>query len=308
MKNKILFPGSSDKKTAKLIAKKSNIEFGKVEIKTFACNEKYINLIGDIKDKIVYIYQTATQNPNDNIIELMLISNAAKLAGAKKIIAIIPNLPYSRQDHLSSKKHQEPISAKLIADLISSSGINKVITVHVHSSRILDFYKIETVNIETVDLFAKVLKEIIVKSKSSLSKYVIVSPDKGGIEQAKRLSISLGGLDFAYFEKVRALPNDRINISKMIRFFGDVKGKEAIIFDDMIDTCGTVINAKDNLMRMGAKKVILCATHPILSGSAIKNLRNANFSHIVTTNSTPLRKNYKWIKIISLADSIAEKI
>lgn len=308
MRDKILFSGSSDEKTAKLIAKKSNIEFGKVEIKTFACHEKYINLIGDIKDKIVYIYQTSTQNPNDNIIELMLISNAAKLAGAKKIIAIIPNLPYSRQDHLSSEKHQEPISAKLIADLISASGINKVITVHIHSSKILDFYRIEIVNIETAYLFAKALKEIIVKSKTSLSKYVIVSPDKGGIEQAKKLSTLLEGLDFAYFEKVRPLPDNGVNISKTIKFFGDVKGKEAIIFDDMIDTCGTVINAKDNLMKMGAEKVILCATHPILSGSAIEKLRNANFSRIITTNSIPLRKNYKWIKVISLIDCIAEKI
>ena len=234
----------------------------------------------------------------------MLIANAGKLAGAKKIIAIIPNLPYSRQDHLSSEKHQEPISAKLVAEMLRVAGIDRVITVHAHSNKVPDFYKIEITNIETTNLFAKSIKEIVMKSGNSLSEYVVVSPDKGGIEQAKKIAILLGNLKVAHFEKTRFLPSKEMNVCKMVKLFGDVKGKRVIIFDDMIDTCGTIVNAKDNLIAQGAKDVILCATHPVLSGLAIERLKKAGFSHILTTDSIPLREDFKEIKVLSLIKEI----
>ena len=308
MPNKILFSGSSDKRMAKLIAKEAKIEFGQIEIKNFASGEKYINLIENVKDKIVYIYQTATQTPDNDLVELMLIANAGKLALAKKIIAIIPNLPYSRQDHLSSEKHQEPVSAKLIADMLKVAGINKVITVHAHSSKVLDFYKIEIINIETTGLFAKRIKDTIVNLGNSLSEYVVVSPDKGGIGQVKKMAVLLGGLKVAHFEKIRSFPGKETNVCKTVKLIGDIKGKRIIIFDDMIDTCGTIVNAKKSMEEEGIKDIILCATHPVLSGSAIEKLKTAGFSHIFTTDSIPLRENFKEIKVISLVKEIVKAI
>lgn len=304
--DKILFAGSSDPGTAKRLSEKANIYFGKILIRKFSSGEKYINLIDEVKNKIVYIYQTGVQNPDEILFEIFLIADAAKRAGAKKIILIISFLLYSRQEKKTSKDSQEPVSAEVLAKLFEISGIDELITVHIHSQKILGFYKIKVKNIETEEIFAERIDRIIKKYREPNSKFVIVSPDKGGINQAERLAQKLGNLKVFYFEKKRKDPSMEINISKPLEFYGDVLGKRVIIFDDIIDTGGTVIKAKMELIKKGALEVILCVTHPVLSDDALGKLTKANFSRIIVSDSVPLKKESQKFEVISLVDELAK--
>lgn len=306
--DKILFAGSSDPGTAKRLSEKANIYFGKILIRKFASGEKYINLIDKVKNKIVYIYQTGAQNPDEILFEIFFIADAAKRAGARKIILIMPFLLYSRQDKKTKEELNEPVSAEVLAKLVESVGIKKIITCHIHNKKILGFYDIEILNIDTCGIFGKKLEEIIEKYREKKSNFVVAAPDQGGIDDAERLAKFLGGLKVFYFEKRRADPRIKMNISAPLKFYGNVLGKRVIIFDDIVDTGGTVIKAKEELIKKGALEVILCATHPVLSGDALEKLTKANFSRIVVSDSIPLREKVKNLEVVSLIDEIAKNL
>lgn len=301
---KILFAGSSDPETARKLSEKANVPFGRVLIKKFASGEKYINLLDNPKNKIVYLYQTTAQNPDEILMETFLIADAAKGAEAKKIILIMPFLSYSRQEKKTKKEMQEPISAELLARLIETSGIQELITVHLHSQRILNFYKAKIVNIETEKIFGKRLEEIIRIYPEPFSNFVVVSPDKGGRTSAQKLASFLGNLKMCCFEKQRESPVREINISEPLKFYGDVSRKRAIIFDDIVDTGRTVISAKQELIKRGVLEVMLCVTHPVFSGKTLEKLAKANFSRIIVSDSIPLKRKIKRLEVISLVEEI----
>ncbi|HRR39406.1 MAG TPA: ribose-phosphate pyrophosphokinase [Candidatus Paceibacterota bacterium] len=306
---KILFAGSSNfDKMAEKIAKASHIHFGNILIQKFACGEKYIQLLDDVKGKIVYIYQTANENPDEIIMETLLMANAAKENGAKKIVLISPLLLYSRQDKKTTKDKREPISAKLLARLYETAGIDKIITCHLHSDLILKFYKIPILNLKVYHLFAKELKKIIKKQRD----WQVVSPDEGARKDGQKFAQILGGLETAFFKKERESPDKKINMVSSLNFYGNIKGKNVILFDDMVDTGGTIIKAKEKLILMGAKKIILAAVHPVLSGNAKEKLEKANFFKIFFSNSVPINdcsnKLMKNLEIIDLTSEIKKHL
>ena len=297
---KILFSGSSDPGTAKQLAKKAKIKLAKVLIQNFACGEKYIQLLDDVRGKIVYLYQTSSFGPDEILMETFLMANAAKENGAKKIILISPILLYSRQDKKTTPDKREPISAKVLACLYQAVGIDKVITCHLHSTLILDFYKIPILNLKVYHLFAKELKKLIKKQDD----WQVVSPDKGARKDGEKLAQKLGGLKTAFFKKKREDPGKKVNTVSSLDFYGNVKGKNVILFDDMVDTGGTIIKAKERLILMGAKKVILAAVHPVLSANAKEKLEKANFSKIFFSNSIPIQEKIKNLTIVDITPEI----
>ena len=301
IKDKIIFPTSSAKDFSKKLSQISQIKLGEIFIKKFPCQEKYIRLIDEVKEKTLYICALFSKNVDEILMEIFLIANAAKLAQAKKINLVLPYLFYSRQDKKTEKNFREPISAKLLADLFKKAGIKKIITVHLHSQRIFKFYQgIELLNIETHQIFAKKLKKII----KNFSNFCIVAPDKGALNDCKKLSSLLGNLDVFFFEKKREEFKKKRKV-KILKFQGNVRGKDIILFDDIIDTGETVIQAKKKLDKMGAKRVFLCATHAFFSKNAYQKIKKAKFSKIMVSDTIPLKKRPKEIEIVSIIEEIA---
>ncbi len=298
---KILFAGSSDPKTAKILAKRAKIKFGKILIKKFACKEKYVRIFENVRGKIAYIYQTLTQNPDEILIETFLIAKVLNQEKAKKIILISPILPYSRQERIE-KERKEPNSAQLLANLYEACGIEKIITCHLHSENILRFYKIEVLNIKPYSIFASELKKVIKKEKN----WQIIAPDIGALNDAKALSQLLGNLEFSFFEKRREDPAKKANFVSGLVFKGKLKKENVILFDDMVDTGQTIIKAKRELERLGARKIILAVTHSILSGNAKEKLEKEGFYKIFFSNSIPHSFESKKFEILDLTPEIAK--
>lgn len=297
---KILFPGSSDPRMAEILAKEAKIKFGRVLIRKFACNEKYIQLLDEVRGKMVYLYQTYSPNVDENLMETFLIAEAAKENGAKKVILISPLLFYSRQDKKTSPEKREPITAKLLAKLYQASGIDKIITCHLHSKRILNYYSLKILNLKVESLFAKKLKKLTKKKKE----WQVIAPDEGAKKAAQKLAKLLGNLKFGFFKKQRENPTKRMNVISLSEFKGEVRGKNLILFDDMVDTGETIIRAKERLLALGAKKIVLAATHPILSGEAKEKLEKAKFFKIFFSNSIPLKGKIKNSKIVDIIPEI----
>jgi len=298
---KILFAGSSDPKTAKILAKRAKIKFGKILIKKFACKEKYIRIFENVKGKIAYIYQTVNQNPDEALIETFLIAKVLNQEEAKKIVLILPILPYSRQERVE-KGRKEPNSTELFANLFEALNVEKIITCHLHSEKILKFYKIEVLNIKPYSLFAEELKKQI-KNKGA---WQVVAPDRGALNDAKILAQLLENLEFSFFEKRREDPAKKTNFVSSLIFRGKLKKENVILFDDMVDTGQTIIRAKRELEKLGAKRIILVATHPILSGNAKEKLEKEGFYKIFFSNSIPHSSKSKKFKILDLTPEIAK--
>ncbi len=301
---KILFPGTSDPKNAKKLVKiTNNIKLGKIIIKKFACGETYVRLLNKVYRKKVFIYQTLGPKPNEIIIETLLIAQAATEDGAKEITLIFPSLPYSRQNKKTSLEKIEPISAELLAKLFNLVGIKKIITCHLHSQTIKWFYKnlgIKIIEVKPFLLFAKEIKKFLKNKKE----WEVVAPDKGSLNGVKLLAKILGNLDFAYFEKQREDPAKKTNKVLKLSFCKDKVKKKIILFDDMVDTGETVIKAKERLNSLGTRKIILAATHPILSGRTKEKLEKAGFFKIFFSNSIPLKTKIKNLKIVDLLPEI----
>ncbi|MBT9174074.1 MAG: Ribose-phosphate pyrophosphokinase [Syntrophomonadaceae bacterium] len=300
---KILFAGSSDAKTAKKFSQITKVRLGKILIKKFACGEKYIQLLDEVKEKKAYIYQAFNKTPDEALMEALLIAQATKEAKAKKIILISPLLLYSRQNKKTKPEKKEPVSAKLLAQLYKCAGIDEILTCHLHSKDIVKFYSelnIKIINVETHHLFAKALKKIISKKNS----WQVIAPDKGSRFDAEKLAQLMGGLKVGYFEKKREDPTKKLNKVAFLEFSGKNVSNNVILFDDMVDTGETILKVKKKVEKLGAKRVILTATHPILSGRAKEKLEKAKFFKIFFSNSIPLKGEIKNLKIVDLLSKI----
>jgi len=290
-----LYSGSSHPTLTQEIAKSLNVELSKIELKRFACNEIYVRSQESVRGKEVFIVQTCTNMVNEELMELFLMCSAMKTSFAKKVHVILPHMGYARQDRVSLPR--ETISAKLIADLLVKSGADHVIAFTLHSDQIQGFFDVPVDNISASKLFADYIKS------QNINNPIIVSPDEGGAKAAKKFA-DLIGCRLAIMHKTRS----EHNVSQITHTIGNIEGKTPIIYDDMIDTAGSVCNAKEALIRDGAKdEVFLIATHPIFSNPAVKRLKNANFKEIIVSNSLP--KKPEWdlpnLKMISIAPLIA---
>ncbi|MEK6581482.1 MAG: ribose-phosphate pyrophosphokinase [Nitrospirota bacterium] len=293
-----LLTGNASKGLAKEVAEYLGIPVCETTITSFSDGEIMVQIDENVRGSDIFVLQSTSTPVNDNIMELLLLIDALKRASAGRITAVIPYYGYARQDR--KVQPRVPISSKLVADLITVAGTNRVLTVDLHAGQIQGFF-----NIPVDHLYASpVLLEYI--RKCDFKDLVIVSPDAGGVERArafaKRLNASL-----AIIDKRR----ERANVSEVMNVIGDVKGRETIILDDLIDTAGTTTQAASALKEKGAKKVLAACTHAVLSGPAIDRINNSVIEELIVTNTIPLdskKEKCKKLKVLSIAPLLGEAI
>ena len=283
-----LFSGTNSKYFSEKVANSLNINLGDLKVEKFKDGEMMPSFKKSIRAQDVYIIQS-TFAPTDNLFELLLISDAAKRASSGKIIAVIPYFGYARQDRKSEPR--VPISAKLVANLLRTAGIDRIITMDLHADQIQGFFNIPVDHLYASTIFIPYMQAL--NSKN----LIIASPDTGGTKRAKAYANHLG-VEMVICYKHREKSNEVASLTVI----GDVKGKDVIIVDDMIDTAGTLAKATDMLIEKGAKTVRAFITHPVLSGNAYENIENSKLTELVVTDSIPLKQKCDKIKVMSAAD------
>ncbi|MDR2867381.1 MAG: ribose-phosphate pyrophosphokinase [Acholeplasmatales bacterium] len=268
-----IFALSSNPELAEEISKVSGIPLSKVDIGRFSDGEISLNISESVRGNDVFVIQSTSSPVNENIMELLILSDALKRASAKNVTLVIPYYGYSRQDRKAQSR--QPISAKLIADLIQVAGANRVICIDLHAAQIQGFFNIPIDNFPASPYLASYFK------KMRLSDIVVVSPDHGGVTRARKFASYFPNSSLAIIDKRRPKPNS----CEVMNIIGDVKNKIAIIIDDIIDTAGTICAAADALIVEGALEVYAAATHGVLSGDAIKNINDSKIKSLVISNS-----------------------
>ena len=297
-----IFSGSASAELSKEIVKILGLELGQIELGKFSDGEIKVEILENVRGHETYIIQSTCAPSNANLMELMLITDALKRSSVSKITAILPYYGYARQDR-RVRSARVPISAKVIADMMNTVGVDRVLTVDLHSESIQGFFDMPADNVYAT----KIMHDDIKAKSSSDEQILVVSPDVGGVVRARALAKFLDESDLAIIDKRRATANE----SEVMNIIGDVKGKSCIVPDDIIDTAGTLCNAAQALKDAGAAKVKAYITHPVLSGPAIERISNSLIDELVVTNSIPLSpeaKKCSKIRVISLAPTIAECI
>ncbi|HLC96329.1 MAG TPA: ribose-phosphate pyrophosphokinase [Candidatus Nanoarchaeia archaeon] len=292
-----LIAGRANPELAKEISTHLNVPLTPIEIKRFNDGEIYVHIEKSVRGAIVFILQPTSQPVNDHLMELLLIVDACKRASAKEINAIIPYYGYSRQDRKTIPR--EPISAKLVANLIEAAGVHRVVTFNLHVDQIQGFFNIPVDNLESLPLIANYLNDKQIKD------CVVVSPDVGGAKRARRLA-KLLNTQIAIIDKRRP----KHGLAEILHVIGTVKGKNIILVDDIIDTAGTISGAAKALVEKGAKDVYITATHGIFTGNATKLLQDKSIKEVIITNTIqlPEEKKFHHLKIISIGKVLAESI
>jgi len=295
-----IFAGSASQQLTIEIVEILGAKLGKIELGKFSDGEIKVEILENVRGHETYIVQSTCAPSNANLMELMLITDALKRSSASKITAIIPYYGYARQDR-RVRSARVPISAKVIADMMNTVGVDRVLTVDLHSESIQGFFDMPADNVYAT----KIMHDDIKSRSSNDEPILVVSPDAGGVVRARALAKFLGQSDLAIIDKRRATANE----SEVMNIIGDVAGKCCIVPDDMIDTAGTLCNAAKALKDAGAAKVKAYITHPVLSGPAIERISNSSIDELVVTNSIPLSpeaEKCSKIRVISLAPTIAE--
>lgn len=293
-----LFGGTSNPELTREVCDYLGVEPGKVAAKTFSDGETQVEIHENIRGGDVFVLQSTSTPVNDNLMQLLIMMDALRRASAERITAIIPYYGYGRQDR--KVKPRVPISAKLVADLITTAGANRVVSMDLHAGQIQGYFNIPVDNLFAAPLL---LKYIRTHFEDDL---VIVSPDAGGVERArafaKRLEATL-----AIIDKRRDAPN----IAEAMNIIGEVKGKTVVMLDDMVDTAGTLTQGAAALKEKGASNIYACCTHPVLSGASIEKIEASPIDSLVVTNTIPLNeKSQKCAKItvLSVAELLGETI
>jgi ribose-phosphate pyrophosphokinase len=292
-----LFTGNSNIELVNKISKKLDAPIGKSVVKTFSDGEINVEIHESVRGMDVFVIQSICSPVNNNLMELLILIDALKRASAERINAVVPYYGYARQDRKVLPR--APISAKLIADLITTAGATRILTVDLHAGQIQGFF-----NIPVDHLFAApVLLDYLKNLKNDI---VVVSPDAGGVERARAFAKRLN-TPLAIIDKRREAPN----ISQVMNIIGDVSGLVAVLLDDIVDTGGTLVRAAHALVEKGAKKVYACCTHPVLSGEAIKLLMESPIGEMIVTDTIPLSEKAQVcskIKVLSISGPLAEAI
>lgn len=297
--NKIkIFSGNSNPKMAQEICQSLEIPLGKAEVKHFSDGEVSVEIHESVRGMQVFVIQSTCPPVNDNLMELLVMIDALKRASSEEITAVIPYYGYGRQDRKVFPR--APITAKLVADLLETAGVKRVISMELHAGQIQGFFNIPVDHLysspEMVDYF-----------RSKFNKdMVVVSPDAGGVERARAYAQRLG-VGLAIIDKRRESPN----VAQIMNIVGDVKGKNAVILDDMVDTAGTLVRAAEALKDNGAKKVYGACTHPVLSGPAVERISDSPIEEMIVTNTIPLREDAeksKKLKVLSVSKLFADAI
>lgn len=293
--NMKLFACNSHPELAKEIADLMGVELGKATVSKFSDGEISVSIWESVRDKDVFIIQSTGNPVNDNLMELLIMVDAMKRASAGSINAVIPYYGYARQDRKA--KARDPITAKLVADLLVAAGVDRVITMDLHANQIQGYFDIPVDHLLGMPILAKFFKE------KQLDDLVVVSPDHGSVTRARNLAQYLN-CPIAIIDKRRPEPNK----SEIMNIIGNIEGKNCIIVDDMIDTAGTICNAANAIKNLGAKAVFAGATHAVLSGPAIDRIRDSAIEEMVLLNTVPLAEEKKLDKMtfLSVAPLFAE--
>jgi ribose-phosphate pyrophosphokinase len=293
-----IFTGNSNIALAKKICDSLGVPLGKANVTTFSDGETRVEINENVRGMDVFIIQSTCSPVNVTCMELLIMIDALKRASADRITAVIPYYGYARQDRKVAPR--APISAKLLADLITTAGANRVLSIDLHAGQIQGFFNIPVDNLFATPVLIDYMK------KNYLDNTVVVSPDTGGVERArafgKRLDASL-----AIIDKRREGPNE----AQVMNIIGNIEGKRVIILDDMIDTAGTVVQAASALKKAGALEVSICCTHPVLSGPALDRLEGADIKEVIVTDTIPLgerAKSFKKIKVLSVSGLLSEAV
>jgi len=293
-----IFSGTSHPELGKKICDYLGISLGQIKIDRFSGGEIYARILENIRGHDAVIIQTASQQVNEDLMELFIVVDAMKRASAKSITAVIPHFGYARQDRKAASR--EPISARLVANLLETAGVDRVVSMDLHSDQIQGFFNVPVDTLTAMPLFTNYLKE------KNLKDMVVVAPDTGRAKVAKKLADRLGA-QLAILHKVRGAHHQ----SAVTHVVGEVQGKTVIITDDMIDTAGTITNGVDALRKEGcAPDIYVVATHALLSGPAVERMNKTGFKEIVFTDSVPIPagKQLKGLTVLSSAELLGEAI
>lgn len=296
----MVFAGNANPQLAAAINEHLKIRPGYAVVSQFSDGEVNVEIDEHVRGKDVFICQPTCQPTNDNLMELLIIADALRRSSASRITAVIPYYGYARQDR-RPRSQRVPISAKLVADMIQTAGINRVLTLDLHADQIQGFFNIPVDNIYASPILLGDIWRQVYPNK------VVVSPDVGGVVRARALAKRLGDADLAIIDKRRPKANE----SQVMHIIGDVRGKTAIIVDDIVDTAGTLCQAAGALKEHGAERVLAYITHPVLSGKAIDKISASALDELVVTDSIPLSEEAaacEQIRQVSVAELLAESI
>lgn len=294
-----IFSGNSNLPLSRSICSYFDLPLGQAKVSTFSDGEIQLEIQENVRGVDVFVVQSTCTPGNQHMMELLIMIDAFKRASAERITAVMPYYGYARQDRKVAPR--APISAKLIADLLTTAGASRVLTIDLHAGQIQGFFNIPVDNLFAAPVFVSYFKE-----KYRHDDLVIVSPDAGGVERARSYA-KLIGASLAIIDKRRLRPNE----AEIMNIIGDIEGKNALIVDDMVDTAGTLTNAASALSERGAKSVAACCTHAVFSGKAVERIRTSCLEEMIITDTIPLsdegRKLGK-IKVLSIAELFAEAI
>ena len=276
--NMMIFSGNANPGLALQAANRLKMALGKISVGRFSDGEVMVEVNQNVRGRDCYIMQPVSAPTNDNLMEMLVIADALRRASAARITAVIPYLGYARQDR-RSRSARVPISAKVVANMITAAGIDRVLTVDLHADQIQGFFDIPLDNVYASPVLLGDLW------KHKYPDLMVVSPDVGGVVRARALAKRLDDTDLAIIDKRRPNPNQ----SEVMNIIGDVSGRTCVIIDDLVDTAGTLGNAAGALKDCGAKKVVAYCTHAVLSGAALKNIADSRLDELVVTDTIPLR-------------------
>ncbi|MCL5677114.1 MAG: ribose-phosphate pyrophosphokinase [Firmicutes bacterium] len=283
-----IFTGNANPELAKAIAAHLGTQLGDMEVGRFSNGEIQVMIKESVRGHDIFVVQPTSGPVNDNLMELLIIMDALRRASARRITAVIPYYGYARQDRKT--RGREPITAKLVANLITMAGARRVLAMDLHAGQIQGFFDIPVDHLQGIPILAEYL------SRKDLVDPVVVSPDTGGVPRAGALAKRLGA-SIAIIDKRRPRPN----VAEVMNVIGEVKGRTCVVVDDMIDTAGTLTQGALALLERGAKEVYSCATHAILSGPAVERLTSSPIQEVVVTDTIPIELEKRFDKLVELS-------
>jgi len=298
--NIMVFSGNANPALSREITQYLDIPLGNASVTEFSDGEISVEINENVRGKDVFIIQPTCKPTNDHIMELLVMVDAVKRASADRVTAVIPYFGYARQDR-RVRSQRVPITAKVIANMLTSVGVNRVLTVDLHAEQIQGFFDIPVDNVYASPILMSDIW------RQEYPNMIVVSPDVGGVVRARAVAKQLGDADLAIIDKRRPKPNQ----AKVMNIIGDVKGKTCIIVDDMVDTAGTLCAAADALKEQGAAGVFAYCTHPVLSGKAVENLNNSVINKLIVTDTIPLSDEVKAcdrVRQVSISKLLGETI
>jgi len=292
-----VFSGSASPDLAKEIVDYLGQDLGKIELKTFADGEIYARILENVRGSDLYIIQSLSENANEHLMELLIIGDAARRSSVKSLTAVIPFYAYAKQDRQAAPR--EPITAKLVANLLTAVGFSHVLVIDLHALQLEGFFDVPVDHLYAGQLITDYI------AKKQLKDLVIVSPDMGGVKRARAYAKMLDA-PLAIIDKRRPKHNE----AEVLNIVGEIKDKTAVLIDDEINTGGTIVSATKSLLEKGAKEVYIGATHPVFAGQAVEKLKNSGATEVIVTNTVtvPKEKHFETLKVLSTASLLGEAI